>query len=65
MRLAPPVLLGLPDNSELVVFKPSDKEYSEVAKIKVADTATYAHPVIAGNKVFVKDQEAVALLTIE
>ena len=59
------VLLGLPDNSELVVFKPSDKEYSEVAKIKVADTATYAHPVIAGNKVFVKDQDAVALLTIE
>jgi len=59
------VLLALPSNSELTVFKPSDKQYEEVARIKVADTPTYAHPVISGKRVFVRDQETVALLTIE
>ena len=59
------VILALPSNSELIAFRPSDKEYTELARIKVADTPTYAHPVIAGNRVFVKDQETVAMLTIE
>jgi outer membrane protein assembly factor BamB len=59
------VLLVLPSNSELIAFKPSNKAYEEVAKIKVADTATYAHPVVAGNRIFVKDQDAVTLWTIE
>jgi len=58
-------LLALPSNSELIVFKPSDSEYSELAKIKVAEAPTYAHPVISGNRVFVKDQESVTLWTIE
>jgi outer membrane protein assembly factor BamB len=59
------VILAMPSTSELIAFKPSDKDYAELAKIKVADTPTYAHPVIAGNRIFVKDQESVALLTIE
>jgi len=59
------VILALPNNSELIAFKPDGKGYAEVAKIKVAETATYAYPVIAGNRVFVKDQQSLALLTIE
>ena len=58
-------LLALPSNSELTVFKPSSEQYAELAKIKVADTPTYAHPVIAGNRVYVKDQETLAMLAIE
>lgn len=58
-------LLALPSNSEMLVFKPSDKQYEELAKIKVSDTPTYAHPVIAGNRLFIKDQETVALCMIE
>jgi outer membrane protein assembly factor BamB len=57
-------LLALPSNAELIVFKPSDKEYAEQARIKVSDTAIYAHPVIAGNRVFIKDQETVTMFTI-
>jgi outer membrane protein assembly factor BamB len=52
------------DSGQLIAFKPGDK-YEEIAKIKVADTAAYAHPVIAGNRVYVKDQTSLALLTIE
>ena len=59
------VILVLPSNSELIAFKPSDKEYAELARIKVADTPTYAHPVIAGNRVFVKDEATVAMWTMD
>ena len=59
------VILALPSTSELIVFKPTDKEYAELARIKIADTATYAHPVIAGNRVFVRDQATVAMLAFE
>lgn len=59
------VMLALPNNSELIAFKPSNKEYVELARFKVADTPTFAHPVIAGNRVFVKDQENMAMWMIE
>jgi outer membrane protein assembly factor BamB len=59
------VLLLLTPSSELVAFKPTEKEYSEVARIKVADSPTYAHPVVSGKRIFVKDQDSVALLTVE
>ena len=59
------VLLALTSKSELVAFKPSDKEYTELAKYKVADSATWANPIIAGNRVFVKDKDSVTLWTIE
>jgi outer membrane protein assembly factor BamB len=58
-------LMALPSSAELVVFKPEGKQYEEVAKIKVAETPIYAHPVLAGKRVFVKDQETVALLTLD
>ena len=59
------VLLALPSTSELIAFKPNGKQYEEVAKIKVAASPTYAHPILAGNRVFVKDQDSVTLLTLE
>jgi outer membrane protein assembly factor BamB len=57
-------LLALPSSSELIVFKPDPKEYSELAKIKLSETPSYAHPVISGNRVYVKDKETLALLTL-
>ena len=59
------VILALPNSSALIAFKPSGEEYAELARIKVADTATYAHPVIAGKRVFVKDRDAVTMWTFE
>jgi len=58
-------LLALPSNSELLVFKPSGKEYAELARIKVAETPTYAYPVIAGKRIYVKDEKTLAMWTIE
>jgi len=59
------VLLALTPKSQLIAFEPSDKEYKELASIKVADTQTYAYPVVAGNRVYVKDQDSVILWIIE
>ena len=59
------VLLALPSNGELIVFKPGDKQYEELARIKVAEAAVYAHPVVAGKRIYVKDQTSLALWTIE
>ena len=58
-------LLALPNTSELIVFKPEGRKYSEIARYKVSDTPTYAHPIISGNRVFVKDQESVAMWIVE
>ncbi|MBN1505450.1 MAG: PQQ-like beta-propeller repeat protein [Sedimentisphaerales bacterium] len=58
-------LLALPNNSELIVYKPSGTQYEEVVKIKVSDTPTYAHLVLAGNRIFVKDQENLTMLRIQ
>ena len=60
-----PVILALPSDSELIVLEPSVKAYAELARLKVADTPTYAHPVIAGKNIIVKDQDAVTMWTIQ
>ena len=58
-------LLALPSTSELIAFKPDAGQYGELARIKVAETATYAHPVVAGNRIYVKAQETLTLYTME
>ena len=62
---AGPVLLALTPASELIAFQPSDKVYTELARIKVADTPTYGYPIVAGNRIIVQDQNSVTLWTIE
>jgi len=31
----------------------------------VADTPTFAYPVVSGNRLFIRDHDSVALLTLE
>lgn len=58
------VLLALTPSTELVAFEPSAKAFKEVARIKVAESPTYAYPVLSGSRLFIKDQNSVALLTL-
>jgi len=58
-------LLVLPNNSELIAFEPSATGYMEIARGKVADAETYAHPVISGNRIYVKDAESLTMWTIK
>jgi outer membrane protein assembly factor BamB len=59
------VLFALTPGSDLIVFRPDAKEFKEVARYKVTDNAVYAYPVIAGNRIFVKDGSAVTLWSLE
>ena len=59
------VLIGLNASSKLVVFEPSNAEYKELASYQVSDGQTYAYPVVSGNRIYIKDQESLALFTVE
>jgi outer membrane protein assembly factor BamB len=58
------VLLALTPSSELIAFEPSAKAYTELARIKISETPTHAYPVASGNRLFIKDQDAVTLWTV-
>jgi len=53
------VILALNTRAELIVFKASDRDYEELARYQVAETPTWAHPVISGRTLFVKDLKSV------
>jgi outer membrane protein assembly factor BamB len=59
------VLLALTPSAQLVVVQPNGKEYKQLASYKVADSETYAYPVVADNRIFVQDRNSVTLWTIE
>ena len=59
------VLFALTPASELIAFQPDQKAYAELARIKVAGSATHAYPVVSGNRIFIKDQDSVTLWTIQ
>jgi len=61
---AGPVLLVLTPQGELMVVEPSDKEFKKLAGYKVG-ADTYACPVAAGNRVFVKDKDSVTAWSVE
>jgi outer membrane protein assembly factor BamB len=62
---AGPVLIALPEKTGLIVFKPSDKQFEELARFKVSDTPIYAHSIISGNRIFIKDKNDLTLWTIQ
>jgi outer membrane protein assembly factor BamB len=62
---AGPVLIALTPQRELTVIEPSDKEFKKLASYKVCDSDTYAYPIVAGDRIFVKDQDSLTLWIIE
>lgn len=62
---AGPVLMALTPQQELTVFTPSEKEFKKVATYKVASSDTYAQPVVAGSRVFIRDQDSLTLWSLK
>ncbi len=58
------VLLSLTSDARLIFFKPSAKEYEPVAQYEVAGTQTWAHPIVAGHRILIKDETTLASLAI-
>jgi outer membrane protein assembly factor BamB len=55
---------ALQDDAELIVARASASRFEPVRRYSVATSATWAQPVISGNRLFVKDVSSVALWTL-
>lgn len=55
------VIIGLPSTANLIIFKPVSTAYTEIKKYKVSETAIYSYPVVAGNKIYIKDAETLIM----
>ncbi len=58
------VLVALSSKSDLIIYKPSNQEYSPVGLIKVADTPVYAQPILSGKNIFIKDENSIIKYTL-
>jgi outer membrane protein assembly factor BamB len=58
-------LFLLTDGAELIVARNDPKQFEVVRKYSVAESPTWAHPVLVGNRVLIKDASTLALLSLE
>ncbi len=65
MLIAGDTIFSLTNNGELIVTSVATKGATVVKKYKVADSETWAHPAIIGKRILVKDQNSLALLSLE
>jgi len=56
-------LIALPATSNLIVYRSDNTEYSQITIIPVSDTPIYAHPVLTGDRIYIKDEEHLILYT--
>lgn len=58
-------LLALPPSGQLIAFEATAAGYAELGRVGVSETPTFAFPVLSGNRIFVRNEDAVTLMTIE
>lgn len=65
LLVARDLLFSLNNDGELTVFPATSKQLSPIAKYKVADSPTWAHPVVLSSRILVKDLTNLTLWGIE
>lgn len=50
------VLLLLTNDANLIVLEPSAKDYAPLTQYQVANSPTWAHPVVMGSRILIKDE---------
>jgi hypothetical protein len=63
LRTGDDKLLMLEDGGDLVLLDPNPKEYRELARSKVCG-ATWAHPALAGGRLYLRDDKEVLCLQL-
>lgn len=59
------LLFILNNDGGLIVARKSPKGFEQMAKYSVADSATYAHPIVFGSRILIKGDAAIALWSLE
>jgi outer membrane protein assembly factor BamB len=58
-------LFLLTDGAELIVARADPKQFEVLKKYSVAESPTWAHPVIIGGRILIKDVSTLALMSFE
>jgi len=58
------VIIVLTSNSNFVVLRPDGQKYNQIALIKLIESSIYAHPILSGNRIYIKDKESLTLFTV-
>ena len=58
------VLIAVTSNSHFVVLKPDGQKFNKVVQLKLAESGIYSHPIVSGNRIFIKDVESLTLYTV-
>ena len=59
------VMVALSSNGSFVVYKPDGTKFIRLAQIKVSENTIYAHPVLSGNRIFIKDSDSLICFSTE
>jgi outer membrane protein assembly factor BamB len=59
------LILALTTGGELIVYRAGGARFDVVARYKVAESPTWAHPAVAGNKILIKDAQSLTLWAVE
>ena len=62
---AGPNLVVLTTDGDLLVVKRNPDKYEELRRYKVAESPTWAHPVVLGTGLVIRDAESIALWTLQ
>lgn len=52
---AGPAMVALPASANLIFYKPGSSGYSEIIRYKVSETPVFTFPLLAGNRILIKD----------
>jgi hypothetical protein len=58
------IVFSLEDDAELVVGRVNAAAFQELKRYTVANGATWAQPVVSGNRIFIKDVSTLAMWTM-
>ncbi len=58
------VIIGLSSNSIFIVLKPDRQKSNLIAQIKLSEIGIYAHPILSGNRIYIKDSESLTMFTL-
>lgn len=61
---AKPYLIVLTTDGELVIAKQSPDAFEEIRRFKVADSPTWAHPVVLGSELVIRSADSIAVWSL-
>lgn len=59
------VMVAVSSTTDMIAYKPVAGEFTPVAKMKIAETPVYAHPILAGDRIYIKDENTLIMYKLD